>query len=132
MTLIEQARKLRPIIERSVQSLDNETALAAVTLFPTWAVGTAYTTGMRVKHSGVLYTALQANIAQADWEPEAAPSLWAKVLIPNPDAVPTWEQPESTNAYKQGDRVTHGGKTWVSTVDGNVWEPGVYGWEVTA
>ena len=29
--------------------------------------------------------------------------------------------------------VTHGGKTWVSDVDGNIWEPGVYGWtEVSA
>ena len=29
----------------------------------------------------------------------------------------------------KGDRVTHGGRTWVSTIDNNVWEPGVYGWE---
>jgi hypothetical protein len=25
--------------------------------------------------------------------------------------------------------VTHNGSTWVSIVDNNVWEPGVYGWE---
>ena len=41
-----------------------------------------------------------------------------------------WEQPESTNPYMKGDKVTHAGKTWVSTIDNNVWEPGVYGWEV--
>ena len=40
-----------------------------------------------------------------------------------------WEQPESTNPYSKGDKVTHNGKTWRSTIDGNVWEPGVYGWE---
>ena len=34
-----------------------------------------------------------------------------------------------TNPYKKGDKVTHNGSTWVSTVDNNVWEPGVYGWE---
>ena len=30
--------------------------------------------------------------------------------------------------YKTG---THGGKTWVSAIDNNIWEPGVYGWEET-
>lgn len=25
-------------------------------------------------------------------------------------------------------RVKHGGKTWQSTIDANVWAPGVYGW----
>ena len=27
----------------------------------------------------------------------------------------------------RGDKVTHNGATWISTVDNNVWEPGVYG-----
>ena len=31
--------------------------------------------------------------------------------------------------YMQGDKVTHGGKTWVSAIDNNIWEPGVYGGE---
>lgn len=41
-----------------------------------------------------------------------------------------WVQPTTgaQDAYSAGDEVTHGGKTWVSDVDGNVWEPGVYGW----
>ena len=33
------------------------------------------------------------------------------------------------DAYNIGDKVTHNGKTWVSDVDNNVWEPGVYGWK---
>lgn len=36
---------------------------------------------------------------------------------------------DSTNPYMTGDKVTHNGKTWVSIVDNNVWEPSVYGWE---
>ena len=60
--------------------------------------------------------------------PDAAPSLYAKVLIPDPDVIPEWEQPESTNPYTKGDKVTHNEKTWVSDVDNNSWEPGVYGW----
>lgn len=32
------------------------------------------------------------------------------------------------DAYNTGDKVKHNDKTWESTVDANVWEPGVYGW----
>ena len=28
-----------------------------------------------------------------------------------------------------GDKVFYNNKNWVSIVDNNVWEPGVYGWE---
>ena len=47
---------------------------------------------------------------------------------PTGDEVAEWVQPESTNPYMMGDRVLHNGNTWESTVDNNVWEPGVYGW----
>lgn len=132
MSYIENARKLRPLIEKAVQSLDDTDALEAVTLYPHWAVGVDYAAGVRVQWNGVLYTVLTAHTSQADWTPDAAPSLFAKVLIPDETEVPAWEQPESTNPYMAGDKVTHNGKTWVSDLDGNVWEPGVYGWtEVT-
>ena len=62
--------------------------------------------------------------------PTDTPSLWAKVLIPNENIIPAWEQPDSTNPYIKGDKVYHNGQIWVSAMDGNVWEPGVYGWEV--
>lgn len=39
-----------------------------------------------------------------------------------------WAQPGSTNPYMLGDKVRHNGKIWMSTIDNNVWEPGVYGW----
>lgn len=133
MSYVEEALKLRPLIEKAVQSLNGSDALEAVTLYPHWAVGIEYTAGMRVQYDGVLYTTLIAHTSQADWTPAAAPSLFAKVLIPDETVIPAWEQPESTNPYMAGDKVTHNGKTWVSDIDNNVWEPGVYGWtEVTA
>ena len=76
----------------------------------------------------MLYKCLQDHTVQVDWTPTAASSLWAKVLIPDPDVIPEWEQPDSTNPYMKGDKVTHNGKTWVSDIDNNVWTPGVYGW----
>ena len=40
-----------------------------------------------------------------------------------------WVAPTGAHdAYQTGDRVTHQGQTWESTIDANVWEPGVHGW----
>lgn len=131
MTLIEYARKLRPIIEKSAQNLDDADALEAVTLFPAWAPGIVYTAGTRVKHGGVLYSVLQDHTSQMGWEPGVAPSLFAKVLIPDPSVIPEWEQPDSTNPYKKGDKVRFAGKVYESLIDGNVWSPSAYpaGWQ---
>ena len=136
MTLIEKARELRALIEKAMTetaSLTEAEAVAATCLYPKWSGnGVAYAKGQRVQDDGVLYTVLQAHTSQPDWKPAAAPSLFAKVLIPDPTVVPEWEQPESTNPYAKGDKVAHNGKTWVSDIDGNVWEPGVYGWTEVA
>lgn len=43
--------------------------------------------------------------------------------------VQEWVQPDSTNPYMNGDHVMHNGVEYASTIDNNVWEPGVYGWE---
>ena len=123
-----EALKLRRHIETAVQSLPDSEALEAVTLYPEWAAGVDYSTGHKVQRGGKLFRCLQAHTSQDGWEPENAPALWAKVLIPDTDVIPEWEQPDSINPYSAGDKVTHNGKTWVSDVDNNVWEPGVYGW----
>lgn len=50
-------------------------------------------------------------------------------VIATPDLGAPWVQPvDATTAYMAGDVVTHNGRMWVSTVDYNVWEPGVSGW----
>ena len=47
---------------------------------------------------------------------------------PKSDAVAEWAQPtDANNAYAEGAVVRHNGKRWVSTVSGNVWEPGASG-----
>lgn len=130
MTLLELARKLRTLLELAAQSLQPADALEGVELFPTWKTDTAYDVGYKVRHDGILYACLQAHTSQAGWEPGVAPSLWAKVLIPDPDVIPDWEQPDSTNAYMKGDKVRFDGKVYESLIDNNVWSPAVYpaGW----
>lgn len=110
----------------------DEQALKVTALYPAWEEmedGATLTAGQRVTYQSVLYKVLQEHQVQADWTPVDAPSLFAKVLIPDPEVIPEWEQPGPENAYSKGDRVTHNGKTWESLVDNNVWEPGVVGTE---
>lgn len=132
MTLIELATKLRALIEKSAQSLDDADALEAITLFPSWAANTAYAAGTKVRHGGVLYSVLQNHTSQNGWEPDVAPSLFAKVLIPDPSVIPEWEQPDSTNPYKKGDKVRFDGKVYESLIDNNIWSPSAYpaGWQL--
>ena len=59
----------------------------------------------------------------------AAPALWRLVRAAGETGTPAWRQPLGAHdAYRKGDRVTHAGTTWQSTIDANVWAPGVYGW----
>lgn len=113
-----------------IQTADDNTALRMKSFYPQWAENTVYTVGYKVQYDGELWRCVQEHTSQADWTPDVAVSLFAKVLIPDEDIILEWEQPNSTNPYMTGDKVTHNGKTYVSTVDNNVWEPGVYGWEI--
>lgn len=124
----EEAQKIIEALVTLRESASDADALNAVAIYPAWREGVTYTTEQRVRHDGTLYRVLQGHTSQADWTPDAAPSLFAKVLIPEAETILEWEQPDSTNPYMQGDKVMHNGKIWVSDIDGNVWEPGVYGW----
>jgi hypothetical protein len=52
------------------------------------------------------------------------------VLIPDANVIPEWEQPDSTNPYMKGDKVTFNGVVYESTIDNNIWSPSAYpgGW----
>ena len=110
----------------------DEMSLQVPNLYPTWEIGAEYALGDRVLYNDILYKVIQAHTSQETWTPTDAPSLFAKVLIPNENVIPEWEQPNSTNPYMIGDKVTYEGKTYESIVDNNVWVPTAYGWkEVT-
>lgn len=127
--------RLNAIAKQAVINSSNNTdeqALEVQSLYPEWASlaeGATLKVGDRVNHEGLLYKVLQEHKKQATWNPADAPSLFARVLIVDPSVVPEWVQPDSTNPYMKGDKVTHNSKTWESLVDGNVWEPGAVGTE---
>lgn len=130
-TLVDLAIKLRPYIEKAAIALDDADAIEAVQLFPQWNDSAQYEAGDRVRFQNILYKCLQNHIAQPTWSPIAAPSLWAKVLIPDPEVIPDWEQPDSTNAYQIGDKVRFDGKVYESVIANNIWSPAAYpqGWK---
>lgn len=134
------AQRGAAIRDAIISTQTDEQAAATPELYPTWSAADKYAVGDRRRYNGVLYKCLQAHTGQSDWTPTAAPSLWAKVLVETDESgqqttIKEWEQPDSTNPYSKGDKVTYKGKTYESSVDNNVWSPEAYpaGWvEVTA
>lgn len=97
-------------------------------LFDAWRAGEVYVAGDIRMHGAQLYRCVTAHTSQADWAPDAAVSLWVRIADPA-EEYPEWIQPVGGHdAYGIGAQVSHNGKHWASDVDGNVWEPGVYGW----
>ena len=122
-----EARKMRAEIEERAKELPDSTAFEVPYMFPQWKIKD-YQTGDRVQYNGLLYKCLQSHTAQADWAPDVAVSLWVRIDDPSIEW-PEWRQPVGAqDAYAKGAKVSHNDKHWISDVDSNVWEPGVYGW----
>lgn len=125
-----KAKQLRQLIEQLAVTLDDETALTGVELFPVWVVGKAYAVSDRAQYNGTLYKCVQAHTSQSDWMPSATPALWKTVSI---DEYPEWVQPTGAHdAYNIGDKVTYNGQHYVCTSNANVYAPDVYGWQLEA
>lgn len=138
MERIAYAEQFRKAVQYFATTLPEEKALAVSSIFDEWAVNVKYVTGEWVAY-GVnavgdpqLYQVLQDHTSAAQWTPDTATSLYKAVGI-DPSGIPLWVQPlGATDAYNIGDIVMHNEKKWESSIDNNVWEPGVYGWkEVT-
>ena len=131
MTPQEKARQLRPLIEKAAVSLTDTDALDAVELFEHWAVDTTYALDVRVSYQNKLYKCVQVHTSQEGWEPPNVPALWTEVA--KPGEIPVWRQPTGAqDAYMIGDKVHYPGENdpvYISTVNDNVWQPGIYGWE---
>lgn len=110
-------------------SIDDVTATEHANLFTPWVSGTTYKIGDMRQYNEELYRCVQAHTSQDDWTPDVTASLWTKVGNPA-EEFPAWSQPVGAHdVYNTGDKVTYNEKHWISTVDNNVWQPGVYGWE---
>ena len=125
-------------LESMAATMADGDALSVSTLWPEWSGdGVSYAADAIVRTGNQLWRCVQAHTSQADWSPEAAPSLWSRIDIAG-DGVEVWTQPTGAHdAYNTGDRVhypTASDPIYVSTIDGNVWAPDAYpqGWQLEA
>lgn len=127
----ESLNKIGKIVANQVT--DDVVALSIQEFYDIWTVGVLYSVGRYITHKDILYKVLTEHTSQTDWAPDVSPSLFAKVLIdPTGETIPEWVQPDSTNAYMTGDKVTYEGKVYESIINNNIWSPAVYpaGWKL--
>lgn len=132
------AAQMNRFMRISVQaaSLDDDVAMEVADLYEPWKKDTRYKMDKILKY-GVneegetqLYRVIQEHISEEQNTPDKVPALYKKIGFED-DGTAIWTQPlGATDAYQKNDVVSHKGQKWISTVDNNVWEPGVYGWEV--
>lgn len=123
----QTAVKYRKAIEQAATSLTDEDALKTPEIYPHWKENILLKINERIYYNTNLYRVVQEHTTQKGWEPDTTPALFTKIA--KPGEIPEWQQPTGVqDAYMTGDIVRYKDKNWVSNVDNNVWEPGVYGW----
>lgn len=116
----------RIMIDVALDYLDDDEAETVTMLFDDWQSGVFYEVGDRRQYNGLLYRCVQAHTSQDNWTPDLTPALWVRTST---EEWPEWIQPTGAHdAYNKGDKVMHNDTHWISDVDANIWEPGVYGW----
>jgi len=134
---IMMAKQLRRALELWAATFtDESTMLEVAGVYPKWKTDCQYKNGDIVRYETdengefMLWRVLQDHKSQSNWTPDTAVSLYKRIGITD-DGINIWTQPlGASDAYEKGDIVSHKDKLWASTCDGNVWEPGVYGWEL--
>lgn len=136
MDQLQAAKELRRVMQLYAQTITDEaTMMEVATIFPSWYPNISYKVNTTVQY-GVnkdgepqLYLVQQEHKSQDDWTPDKTKALYKPIGFTD-SGDPIWTQPLGAHdAYKLGDKVMHVNKKWESTVDANVWEPGVYGWK---
>ena len=132
MTYIEQARKLRPIIEQATEILDDKDASESVELFPHLkGDGSLIKAGTRINWNGVLKQAAVDLWDTDDNTPDNAQTLWTDIAYREGIRV----IPETITAAQACALDELGwwdGHIYRSTIAANVYTPDQYatGWEM--
>ena len=118
--------------------LTDEQKQIFTSLYPLWLPDLQLNVGDKVVYEGNVYEVIQEHVSQLEWLPNLVPALY-KIFYQRVaededgdevEVIPEWVQPlGSHDAYNMGDKVSYDGKFYESTSDGNIWTPGVHGWE---
>jgi len=103
-----------------------------------WKVGVAYSIGMQVKHENKIYKVVQNHVSQENWQPCQAHALFTLIATEKDvkdvesGKCPDFVQPQANTTYSIDDCVVFEGKTYISKINNNAWNPSDYpqGWEL--
>jgi hypothetical protein len=132
MNILENARRLRKIIEIASESLDDAVASESPELFRSLKNnGDLIEVGTRVNWNGIIKRA-STNLWDTEANnPENAPTLWEDILYRNgiriiPEVITVG------TAFAKDEKGWWGDTLYKSVIDSNVWTPADYptGWEI--
>ena len=117
---------------------DESTMMESADLYPSWEslvkskkeyeAGTICSYGTTEDGKTQLYSFVSAYTPDKTYSPDTDQTHYKKIGF-SEEGIQIWSQPlGATDVYKKGDKVSHKGQIWVSDIENNVWEPGVYGW----
>jgi hypothetical protein len=138
MNKLQMAEQFRRALQMFAASLDDEKAMEVASIYDDWKIGKPYKAGDFIIYGTnsvgdpQLYKVVQAHTSQADWTPDATPSLYDAIGLDD-SGHPVWSQPTGAHdAYNIGDIVNYNGTLYRSLIDGNIWTPDAYpaGWVV--
>lgn len=89
--------KIRRLIVKGAESLTDDEALEAPSLYDKWEVGLECKYHVRYEYNGKLYRCENKHTAQADWTPDVATSLFSEVGKPSQGDSPDNPIPYNNN-----------------------------------
>ena len=129
--VVAEKEAVQALLTTVAEALPDELAVQHQDIYPEWQAGMRLDAEARVRYEGGLYRVQQGHTAG---HPPGVTTAALYTRIQAPGSVEPWVSGQS---YAEGVRVTHKGKTWLSKVPNNIWEPGAAGvfdtiWEEVA
>ena len=128
----DEALRIRAIVERATESLDDQTASEGATLFPRLKQdGSLIKAGTRINWQGSLKKAA-VDLWDTDANnPDAAPTLWTDIAYKDGIRIIP-ETISAADAFAKEELGWWDGHVYKSGMDGCVWTPGTAGapWEL--
>jgi hypothetical protein len=73
------ALRIKPILQKAAQHLDDSEALEVKGIYAEWEVGIPVKVHDKYLYNDVLFRCRQAHTTQADWTPDLTPAMWVVV-----------------------------------------------------
>lgn len=123
---LEEAKEYRKAIDTFAKNQSDKTLIDNKAVFEFWRAEINAEKDKIYRYGENIYKCIQPHTTQDDWTPDKVPALFVKISL---EEYPEWVQPTGAHdAYMKGAKVSRNSKHWISGVDNNIWEPGVYGW----